>query len=330
MHSPPPDPSGETAGHLAADADSAAYEENLAPVIPEAEVDEPDVAIVEETGEAVQLDPTRLYLKEMGRAPLLNADEEKHYSRLARRGDLAARQRLIECNLRLVVTLARHYQNRGLPLLDLIEEGNLGLIHAVEKFDPERGFRFSTYATWWIRQNIERALLNQSRTVRLPIHVARQISLCLRAYRQLTTELAREPRNADIAERLHESPAKIDRLMSLYELPGSLDAPLKADPDLTLGDCLPDSQAMPVAERLQQAAMAAIVDRWLAQLPDRQRDIVIRRYGLHEQDTETLDAIAHSLKLTRERVRQLQVEALKRLGHILEKQGYTLEALLDA
>ena len=163
------------------------------------------------------LDPTRQYLDEIGVSPLLSADEEKHFARLAKKGDESARQRMIESNLRLVVKIARRYINRGLPLLDLIEEGNLGLIHAVGKFDPERGFRFSTYATWWIRQTIERAIMNQSRTVRLPIHIIKDINACLRAARRLRQESERAPTVAELAEHLGRDAADIERLMALHK-----------------------------------------------------------------------------------------------------------------
>ncbi len=278
---------------------------------------------------SAEYDAQRLYLRDMAKSQLLNAEQEQYYGRLVRQGDTAARQIMIESNLRLVVTLAGHYRNRGLPFLDLIEEGNLGLIHAIEKFDPERGFRFSTYAAWWIRQTIERALINQGRTVRLPIHIVRQISLYLRAYRQLSCKMPREPRAADIATWLGESPFLVDRMLTLCEQPGSLDEPLKIDPDMTMGDYLPSANSTSLPDLLQETAIVSTIDSWLNLLDGRQREIIIRRYGLHDRDPETLEKIAQSLKLTRERIRQMQVAALKHLGKILRNQGYTAEALLD-
>ena len=274
-----------------------------------------------------QLDATRLYLNEIGYSPLLTAEEEKHYSRLALKGDMAARQKMIECNLRLVVKIARRYLNRGLALLDLIEEGNLGLIRAVEKFDPERGFRFSTYATWWIRQTIERAIMNQTRTIRLPIHVVKEINIYLRAARHLAQTLDHEPSAEEIAEMLDKPIAEVKRMLGLNERIASVDTPMGHDADNPLLDAIPDENNVDPVILLQDDDVKANLDKWLAQLSDKQREVVERRFGLHGYDVSTLEEVGNTIGVTRERVRQIQLEALKKLRDILEKEGFSVEAL---
>ncbi len=274
-----------------------------------------------------QLDATRLYLNEIGYSPLLTAEEEKHYSRLALKGDMAARQKMIECNLRLVVKIARRYLNRGLALLDLIEEGNLGLIRAVEKFDPERGFRFSTYATWWIRQTIERAIMNQTRTIRLPIHVVKEINIYLRAARHLAQTLDHEPSAEEIAEMLDKPIAEVKRMLGLNERIASVDTPMGHDADNPLLDAIPDENNVDPVILLQDDDVKANLDKWLAQLSDKQREVVERRFGLHGYDVSTLEEVGNTIGVTRERVRQIQLEALRKLRDILEKEGFSVEAL---
>ena len=254
-----------------------------------------------------QLDATRLYLSEIGFSPLLTADEEKHYSRLALKGDDAARKKMIECNLRLVVKIARRYLNRGLALLDLIEEGNLGLIRAVEKFDPERGFRFSTYATWWIRQTIERAIM--------------------RAARHLSQTLDHEPSTEEIADMLDKPIGEVKRMLGLNERIASVDTPMGRDADNSLLDAIPDENNSDPVTLLQDDDVRANLDNWLEQLSDKQREVVERRFGLHGYDVSTLEEVGNTIGVTRERVRQIQLEALKKLRDILEKEGFSVDAL---
>ena len=274
------------------------------------------------------LDPTRQYLDEIGISPLLTADEEKMYARRAQRGDEAARQRMIESNLRLVVRIARRYINRGLPLLDLIEEGNLGLIHAVKKFDPERGFRFSTYATWWIRQTIERGIMNQSRIVRLPIHVIKDINSCLRAARRLRQALDRAPSMQELAEHLERDVADVERLMGLHER-----VTLRANGRDNDGegpvDRLRARRSAEPSRCAQQDIINGIVDHWVCELGEKQREVVERRFGLHGYRRATLEQIGNEIGVTRERVRQIQIDALKNLREMLENNGISGDVVLD-
>ncbi len=275
-----------------------------------------------------ELDATRLYLKEIGYSPLLTAEEEVYYARLAQKGEESGRKRMIESNLRLVVKIARRYMNRGLALLDLIEEGNLGLIRAVEKFDPERGFRFSTYATWWIRQTIERAIMNQTRTIRLPIHVVKEINVYLRAARQLSQRLDREPSPEEVAQELDRPIADVKRMLGLNERIGSVDVPIGDEGGKSLLDAIPDENSVDPTEHLQDEAIYSNIDRWLSRLNDKQREVVERRFGLHGYDVATLEQVGDEIGVTRERVRQIQMDALKRLREILEHDGYSIEVLL--
>jgi len=277
----------------------------------------------------ITLDPTQLYLNEIGFVPLLTADEEKHYARLTQSGDESARKRMIESNLRLVVKIARRYQHRGMGLLDLIEEGNLGLMRAVEKFDPERGFRFSTYATWWIRQTIERAIMNQARTIRLPIHVVKDLNGCLRAVRELTQQLDHEPSTSEIAEHIEKPMQEVERLLGLNERMGSVDAPLGPDSDASIVEVIADDDGRDPSEQLQVDSVHSNMAAWLSQLTEKQREVVIRRFGLLGHDTSTLEEVGQEIGLTRERVRQIQVEALRRLRRMLERQGLSADTLLQ-
>jgi RNA polymerase nonessential primary-like sigma factor len=271
-------------------------------------------------------DATRLYLNEIGGSRLLTADEEVQYARLAQQGDDQARSRMIVSNLRLVVKIARRYLNRGLPLLDLIEEGNLGLIRAVEKFDPERGFRFSTYATWWIRQTIERAIMNQTRTVRLPIHVVKEINLYLKATRMLAQQVDHEPTTEEVADLLDKPTGEVKRMLGLNERIASVDTPFGKDADKPLVDMLQDDSAHDPADDIQDDDIHANLDHWLDKLNDKQREVVERRFGLHGYEHSTLERVAQELGVTRERVRQIQMDALRRLRDILEKDGFSVES----
>ncbi|RRJ85086.1 RNA polymerase sigma factor RpoS [Aestuariirhabdus litorea] len=275
------------------------------------------------------LDATQIYLNEIGFSPLLTPEEEVYYARLAIKGEEAGRRRMIESNLRLVVKISRRYANRGLSLLDLIEEGNLGLIRAVEKFDPERGFRFSTYATWWIRQTIERAIMNQTRTIRLPIHVVKELNVYLRAARELTQKLDHEPSPEEIANLLDKPVEDVKRMLGLNERVTSVDTPLGPDSDKSILDTISDEREANPAQLLQDSDLNESIDRWLEELSEKQREVVARRFGLRGHETCTLEEVGREIGLTRERVRQIQVEALKRLRVIMEKQGLSSESLFE-
>ncbi len=273
-------------------------------------------------------DPTRLYLNEIGASPLLTAEEEVKFARLAQQGDEEARKRMIESNLRLVVKIARRYMNRGLAFLDLIEEGNLGLIRAVEKFDPERGFRFSTYGTWWIRQTIERAIMNQTRTIRLPIHVVKEINVYLRAARSLAQELDHEPTAEEIAELLNKPIGDVERMLGLNERISSTDSNVMNDSGKTLLDTIPDNNAPDPTDTLQEEGVHSSLEECLAQLSEKQRAVVERRFGLHGHSVSTLEEVGKEIGVTRERVRQIQMDALKKLKRILEQDGFSIDVLL--
>jgi len=305
----PPEESGEGAPALDTDADDSA--DDLASAI----LNEP------------QVDVTQLYFNEIGQSPLLTATEEVALARRVKLGDFAARQIMIERNLRLVVNIAKHYANRGLTLLDLIEEGNLGLIHALEKFDPERGFRFSTYATWWIRQNIERAIMNQSRPIRLPVHIIKELNIYLRAKRHLETHGVADASFDDIAALTGHPVEDVRRIMQLNERVASLDAPLDIDPGLSLGEGIADDNAALPEDALQLEEIGHYVHEWIRQLNDKQRWVIERRFGLNNQEPCTLEDLALELHVTRERVRQIQMEALHVLRQLLRRRGMNKDEL---
>lgn len=296
-------------------------------IVDEVEQVEDDAEIKED---ARSLDATQLYLGEIGFSPLLTAEEEVHFARLAQKGDEAGRRRMIESNLRLVVKISRRYLNRGLSLLDLVEEGNLGLIRAVEKFDPERGFRFSTYATWWIRQSIERGLMNQTRTIRLPIHVVKELNVYLRTARKLAQTLDHEPTAEDIAAELDCNVDDVRRMFKLNERVTSMDTPIGTESDRTVVDTVADSTEQDPAALLDNQDLSIHLDRWLSELSEKQRDVVSRRFGLRGHQPATLEDVGREIGLTRERVRQIQVAALKRLRATLERHGLTPDQIFKS
>ncbi|HPR07982.1 MAG TPA: RNA polymerase sigma factor RpoS [Denitromonas sp.] len=273
-------------------------------------------------------DVTQLYLNDIGANPLLTAEEEAALARRVRKGDFDARQIMIERNLRLVVNIAKHYLNRGIPLLDLVEEGNLGLMHALEKFDPERGFRFSTYATWWIRQNIERAIMNQSRTIRLPVHVVKELNQVLRACRRAEAAGKRDSLVEEVARDLGKTEDAVRAMLALNEHTASLDAPLDVDPSLSIGESLRDDEVSSPDAQIHDQEVEALVREWINMLNDKQRMVVRYRYGLDGVEVQTLEELAGELNLTRERVRQIQLEALGQLRRIVKRHGMSKDSLL--
>jgi len=259
-----------------------------------------------------------MYLRQIGRKPLLTAEQEVYFARLAQQGDVQARNHIVESNLRLVVKIARRYTHRGLTLLDLIEEGNLGLIHAVGKFDPELGFRFSTYATWWIRHHIECAISNQSRPVRLPLNIAKEINLLLRTLQQLAQRLDREPTLEDVAVALGRDVDAIKSTLAINERVSLAYSKFGTDESRPLLDTLAADQELEPLHVLQQADLMNQIEVWLKQLTEKQRAVIMRRFGLNGHARATLAEISAEIGLTRERVRQIQITALRRIRQMLE------------
>ncbi|HEY8100929.1 MAG TPA: RNA polymerase sigma factor RpoS [Burkholderiaceae bacterium] len=275
-------------------------------------------------------DTTQHYLNQIGTRPLLTVTQEVHFATLAKQGNFEARQTMIEHNLRLVVSIAKHYINRGVVLLDLIEEGNLGLMRAIDKFEPERGFRFSTYATWWIRQSIERAIMNQARTVRLPVHMVRELNQILRAKYHLEAQHhdGKDATAEDIAHLVDRPVEDVQDILALSEHASSLDAPLDNDPQSSLMDMLQGDTADGPDSRAEHHEMTVLMRDWLAKLPDKQRIVIMRRFGLDNDDPATLEELAAEMGVTRERVRQIQQEALIKLKRALTVRGVGRDALL--
>jgi RNA polymerase nonessential primary-like sigma factor len=319
----PLDDSAIEPGEEGADPDAQAAVE---PGVVLASVDELKKVLAAE----LSTDTTQHYLNQIGMRPLLTAPQEVHFATLAKSGDFAARQTMIEHNLRLVVSIAKHYINRGVVLLDMIEEGNIGLMRAIDKFEPERGFRFSTYATWWIRQSIERAIMNQARTVRLPVHMVRELNQVLRAKYHLEAQHhnGKDATAEDIAHLVGRPVEEVQDILALSEHATSLDAPLDNDPQSSLMDMLPgDTDDSPDA-RAEHHEMTVLVRDWLTKLPDKQRIVIMRRFGLDNDDPATLETLAEEMGVTRERVRQIQQEALVKLKRAMAARGVVRDSLL--
>ena len=284
------------------------------------EANEEDVEVEPEQGVNSHYgDAIKLYLKEIQKGTLLTAEEERSLAVLIGQGDEAARARMIESNLRLVVKIAKRYMNRGLPFLDLIEEGNVGLIKAVERFKISKECRFSTYATWWIRQSIERGLVNQSRTIRLPVHVSDEISKCMKITRELLQQLNRDPLPEEVAEAMGVDVAHVRKLMTLVKKTYSIEHPLGDNNDYSLIDTIEDAKAVDPSELIEELNKFAHVSEWLAGLPNNEQEILELRFGLNDREPQTLDTIGSKFGVTRERIRQIESKSLDKLRKILEE-----------
>ena len=277
-----------------------------------------------------QTDITQIYLKEIGRNPLLTREEEVDLTQKVKQGNPEAWQTMVKSNLRLVVNIAKKYVNRhhSITLSDLIEEGNIGMMHALDKFEPDRGFRFSTYATWWIRQHIERAIMNQSRTIRIPVHVVKGMNIILRAFRHLERHLGRDPKAEDVAYLLEIPVWEVREALSLNLSTVSLDTPLDIDPLLSVGDAVVDENNPTPDMMFEESEIQQWVHKWMSHLSARQITVMEGRYGLNGHEIQTLTQLSKSLKLTRERVRQIQMEALERLHTILQNDGVSVRDVL--
>jgi RNA polymerase primary sigma factor len=279
------------------------------------EVDDETIARAEAADAVSFDDPVRMYLREIGRVPLLTAQQEVHYARLIEQGDVAAREALTEANLRLVVSIAKKYAGRGLSFLDLIQEGNLGLIRAVEKFDYHRGYKFSTYATWWIRQAVTRALADQSRTIRVPVHMVEAINKLLRVTRRLLAELGHDPTDDEIAEELGVMPERVRELRKISRDPVSLETPVGEDGDASLGDFVEDTDAIAPADAASMTVLHTEMEDLLDTLSPRERRVLQLRFGLADGHERTLEEVGKRFGVTRERVRQIEAKALRKLRH---------------
>jgi len=294
-------------------------------IMPTTENVEPTAKLKEES---VGVDATQLYLKQIGYHSLLTAEQELSLSRAFLSGDQAAKNKMIESNLRLVVKIAKNYLNRGLSLLDLIEEGNLGLIRAVEKFDPEKGFRFSTYATWWIKQSVERGLMSHARNVRLPVHISKELNSYTRKAKQLTQKLGRDPSVLEIADAAGVDANYMSRQLTLLDQELSLDAPLNDDTEQSSVAMVADESGNDPENLVSNDDILANLGDWIEMLPERHQQILARRFGLNGHDAATLEEVGSEVGLTRERVRQLQIEALTKLKRIISREGLGMDGVI--
>ena len=260
-------------------------------------------------------DPVRMYLKEIGKIPLLKPHEEIEYAKRMLEGDEIAKQRLVEANLRLVVSIAKRYVGRGMLFLDLIQEGNLGLIKAVEKFDYDRAFKFSTYATWWIRQAITRAIADQARTIRIPVHMVETINKLIRVSRQLLQELGRDPKPEEIAKEMDMSEEKVREIMKIAQDPVSLETPIGEEEDSHLGDFIPDEDALAPSEAAAYSLLKDQIEEVLGSLNEREQKVLKLRFGLEDGRARTLEEVGKEFDVTRERIRQIEAKALRKLRH---------------
>jgi len=275
------------------------------------------------------VDPVTLYMREISRYDLLTAEQEVELARAIAKGSEEARQKMINANLRLVVKIARRYVNRGIPLSDLIEEGNIGLMRAVEKFDEVHGCRFSTYATWWIRQAVERGIMNQARTIRLPVHVGKEFNAMMRTVNILRSKLEREPTDEEIAEKMGKKRARIQALQSAHQYTESADVSLHEEGDFTLYDVTEDEHAEQPGDHLEESIRANLLHSWLEELTEKEREVVYLRYGLNSgNDSWTLESIGRHMGVTRERIRQIQVGALQKLRHIIHQDNIQSKEVL--
>lgn len=272
--------------------------------------------------EGYSVDAIKLYLKDIQKTTLLTAEQEKDLARRIDQGDMAARDKMIESNLRLVVKIAKRYMNRGLPFLDLIEEGNLGLIKAVERFKLSKECRFSTYATWWIRQSIERALVNQSRTIRLPVHISDEINKLIKITRELVNGLNREPQVMEVADAMGVEPAYVRRLMVLLKKTYSIEHPMGENSDYSLIDTIEDSSAINPLELTEQLNKYRVLSELIDGLNDNEKEILALRFGLDDREPQTLDTIGRQFGVTRERIRQIESKSLEKLRTIFRETDF--------